>query len=1092
MLTAGDGDSVSGGAGNDTLNVETASSLTDKFTTADVEVINVTGLGALSVDAKNLAGATNINTVNSTGVLTINNVASTAVEFGLSGSATNSIDVNYTTGTLNGTADTFKASMNGSSGSAISVDAGFEAVEVKTTAKSDLATLTASGATALTLSGNAELTVADSTIDSFSNYTVSNTGKTKVGNIASVKTFDGATNTGGIIMATNATTTLNNGTASKVITLATSGSLVQTGSGNDIIGVNSSALLSTGSAVIKLGAGDDNLNLSAVGATGEFVYGEAGDDTIYVGGLLAGSDLIDGGTGTDTLNFVTGTHTLIAKGIEKVGVEAANTINFVTIDSAIEIADSTAAAVTFTNLKNGTSYTSTVAKTGDLAVGFAAAQDATVNVNLTKGSAGALTMTNAKDVTVTLGAASAFDGVALDAKGTSLTINATGALTAGAGLGHITASGTEALSTVSVVGSAAVALGNVTNDAKLTSFKMSSAGGAVTVGTLGDLNYVTADQNVTLIEAASTKGAATIGAIDFTGSAATAGGSIATIIASGAGGTAAATSIGTIGADTVGTITATSSNHDATIGAVTVGADGTSTTDGTVTAIKASGFLAASVAAIAADRVDSILVESTDTSVGGAASADTIAGNTATKLALGTVDVASRKGSAAITSINADTATNITLSGGTTASSGALTIETSVGNLSVTGGTTSTTGAIDASNASGTGVAGNITVNAGTGAATLGTVAVDSVGTITVKSTSGAVALGATNTAADTSGLTMALTAGTSIGIAANSAITNTKGDVSITGTAATTAVDANALTVTGGAAGGVTADIDVMVDFSAVKGAVGHTNATNVAIVNEGTDAASSTIVKGGEAANSLTIDGATAASAQTIQYVGQNGVDTVVLIGNYASSVITTENGADLITLGKGADAVSLVEATAAADVVTWKSGATTVNMDTITGFTVGAANDDLVFDISEIEALTQVTDFSDTNSASVTAATVTYAAITGATDLESAGVASILVANLAANIASTDALETALEVGGGLALTAGAGTKALVAGDSFLVAYDNGTDAYIAVVTTAAGAVDTTLAAGDLTATNLIKLTGVSDVSTLVIGNFGDYIA
>ena len=84
----------------------------------------------------------------------------------------------------------------------------------------------------------------------------------------------------------------------------------------------------------------------------------------------------------------------------------------------------------------------------------------------------------------------------------------------------------------------------------------------------------------------------------------------------------------------------------------------------------------------------------------------------------------------------------------------------------------------------------------------------------------------------------------------------------------------------------------------------------------------------------------------------------------------------------------------------------------------------------------------------------------------------------------------METALETGGALALTA---NGAFAADDGFLIAYDNGTNTKIALVTTAAGAADDgNFAANDLTVTDLVMLTGVADATTLTDANFLNFLA
>ena len=371
VLTANDGDTLDGAGGSDTLNVETAASLTDKFVTSNIETVNLNALGAVTVNMKNMTGVETFNSNDAAGVVTVNNIADAAMAVSVKGSATNSLDLNYATGTLNGDADKLMATLNGSSATSIVTESGFESVEVKTTAKSDLATLTASGATALTLSGDAELTVTDTVIDSFTNYTITNTAKVTLGSVATIKSVDATANTAGIIAeTTQATAGLDYGLSTDKLEMHSAGGIIQTGSGSDNINVDSDAVFSTNSTIVKLGAGDDKLNLSSVSGAGEYIYGEAGDDTIYVGAALTSADLIDGGEGTDTVSFKTGTHSLIAKGIEKVNVKGGTTVSFVSIDSTIDIADTTAGAgdVAFTNLLGGSTYTASgaSARTGDL------------------------------------------------------------------------------------------------------------------------------------------------------------------------------------------------------------------------------------------------------------------------------------------------------------------------------------------------------------------------------------------------------------------------------------------------------------------------------------------------------------------------------------------------------------------------------------------------------------------------------------------------------------------------------------------------------------------------------------------------------
>jgi hypothetical protein len=89
---------------------------------------------------------------------------------------------------------------------------------------------------------------------------------------------------------------------------------------------------------------------------------------------------------------------------------------------------------------------------------------------------------------------------------------------------------------------------------------------------------------------------------------------------------------------------------------------------------------------------------------------------------------------------------------------------------------------------------------------------------------------------------------------------------------------------------------------------------------------------------------------------------------------------------------------------------------------------------------------------------------------------------------NFATSGMVETALEVGGSHALTMDAAFTAL---DAWLVAYDDGTNSYLARVSNVSGAeraIDATLTAGDLSVDVLVTFTGIADVGTLTAANFG----
>ena len=111
------------------------------------------------------------------------------------------------------------------------------------------------------------------------------------------------------------------------------------------------------------------------------------------------------------------------------------------------------------------------------------------------------------------------------------------------------------------------------------------------------------------------------------------------------------------------------------------------------------------------------------------------------------------------------------------------------------------------------------------------------------------------------------------------------------------------------------------------------------------------------------------------------------------------------------------------------------------------------------------------------------VSVEVITGAFDLGTADATdNILVVNLTAGIADSNALETAFEYGGSLQLTA---DGALSVGDGWFAVYDDTVSTYIALVTTNNDVLMTDGSVPVLTATNLIKLTGVADATDVVAG-------
>jgi hypothetical protein len=231
--------------------------------------------------------------------------------------------------------------------------------------------------------------------------------------------------------------------------------------------------------------------------------------------------------------------------------------------------------------------------------------------------------------------------------------------------------------------------------------------------------------------------------------------------------------------------------------------------------------------------------------------------------------------------------------------------------------------------------------------------------------------------------------------------------------------------------------------------------------------------------------IDATVLLSTQGMTYTGTTAVDTVIGSGN--ADTITLGNGADTVTAGLGADTIDLTETTAAIDTVIMTTGGA-IAADTIIGFKAGAGGDNVDIDLSDINAIVTVLNTADAAVAATAAASQIGQVAVGAYDMGSAAAGDNIL-NIVGDYASADALATALEVGGTSALTAD-GT--FTAGDAFLVTYDNGTDSFLAYVSSTAGAADNaTFAADDLTVTNIMTFTGIADSATFVAGNF-DIIA
>lgn len=1025
LLTLGAGDSIDGGAGNDTLNAEINAAVGNTTTIKNVETVNVTTYGANSVDMTNITGVTAFNSVNSVAALTLNNIADATMALGLKGSVTNSITANYASGALAGTADTATINLNGATAAAIDVDAGFESAKVNVTGSNSLATLTAPGVTTLTLAGDGNLTIDTSgTTDGSSNLA------TAYGNVIATS-------------MTGALTGKDNdadGFAGEGFTTATTGSSYLLGSGNDNIFVKDAAT-GTASNYISAGAGDDKVGFT-VGATSStvsnLVSGGAGNDSVLVttaaGSATGSEDVFDLGEGSaDSLTIAgAGVNTWTLKGVETVTLlktaTAANT--FSGADSALAItAQVNGSAVDVEGLSSGStvainSASDATTKTATTVTVKFAATEATNTININSGMAGssALALDKITAATVNLGAASTLSTVSTNSAATDLTINATGALvttTIGASdtkLAKLTVTGSDAVTTTTLGASGVLTDVNVTaaknlevttigaSGTKLTNVNLTATAGTLkadAIGTTTGTNTLAVNLTASGNISGKTTAASSL-AIDST--------KLGNVAASSSGGTV---QLGTIGASatTIGNVTV-SGKSDVTVGAIGTTA---ATSVGNISISSNDGFLKLTAAPVDTADTGGISVSLSaktyidSTGAGGAAVVKNTGGDITATLAGAAAAVvnytnttsgltnltASNTGGLTSTITNAGTAGSaqtsaVVLGNAASGKTNAITMDGTVDTINITGGTGKDTVAFGGSDA--------------------------------IKN--GTIALGAgTDDSVDFSGL----------------AITNSKG----------LAMNFSSSTVTFGS---------------------GYANSTTLA----------SGKVAAYDAAN---YDGSSTAANTAIVASGQNftvsGVESVV--GTGVADYIAVSNTGMSVTGGAGADKIVL---NAGVDTVVFGAGSltgitmganTTAVADTITDFSTSD-----VLNISITNGQTGLLIANANNGAVAAGAAVVEHVGTAATTL--GATTNVIVFDTA--VASSAALLTAIGTTAGTKLTE---ATVLTANSDLVIVWTDGTNSHIGLISDANGDTAAVMLAADLTYSEVATLSGVTSVSALTASNF-----
>jgi len=406
LLTATAGDTLVGGDGTDTLTIETTSALASTFSSSGIENVILTMYGANSVDMTNFSGVTQFETQDSTGAITLNNVSESGMALAFDGASTNSITANYSAGALSGGSDVAQIVLNGASAVAVDVDPGFESALVTVNATSDIDTLTTPGITNFVLQGSANVDFANTTLDGIASLTATS--------------FSGNMTTGAVG---------SDGFAASDIVGGADGTSVLLGSGADKIGFTGAEDTATDTNTVKLGAGNDTIEVNAAGSGNTVVFGEAGDDVVSsITTALAATDVMIGGEGTDTFKS-TVNDTLVLQEFEILNLDSGGTDHTVTITSsgqAMTVTGEVGAdqALTVTGLYAGSTVNivdGTSGSTGDLSllnVGFTTTEaSTTIDIDTTM-SAGAaaddLTVTKVTDLTLDFAKAVDFETTGTD------------------------------------------------------------------------------------------------------------------------------------------------------------------------------------------------------------------------------------------------------------------------------------------------------------------------------------------------------------------------------------------------------------------------------------------------------------------------------------------------------------------------------------------------------------------------------------------------------------------------------------------------------------------------------------------------------
>ena len=245
----------------------------------------------------------------------------------------------------------------------------------------------------------------------------------------------------------------------------------------------------------------------------------------------------------------------------------------------------------------------------------------------------------------------------------------------------------------------------------------------------------------------------------------------------------------------------------------------------------------------------------------------------------------------------------------------------------------------------------------------------------------------------------------------------------------------------------------------------------------------AAAATVRGGSENDTITVQ---AGGADGSEFYGDKGNDKITdltgdskLFGGEGNDTLIGGQGVDEYTGGAGSDLFDVTDTFGGALELTTIKDFTVADSDTISGFSVTDVEQGAPADLISVG-----------NAATSLAAgtAVKIESVSGATIMDGTS-GNVLVASSA--VAFTNAtFVDALENNGSLELEF---NGALAANDGFLAVYDNNVDTFIVAVRTGAIiANNANAAAGNLSATTLVKLDGITDASTITAAMIGDFIA